>query len=260
MDANTGPLFSAPIVKRNLPQIAQELSFKLAGSGPLAPITLDREFDIGGQEIFENRRQVLLARRVNENQLKASPSTRGSENPIVVEMAESSEEEDEDEDVMEVEAGPLIKKPPGEPGRPNSGRFNIEQAMGWTKEDYSKLQAFVATECEVELDTEQSIANQEEKKIKLVCISAAKTFPGLKQFKDAWPVRSLIKLQLKKTSEQARKTKKGADLDDIMAAISKAGKSKKAVGKRKEPEGSQEISEDEEERRRVRFTRQKMSG
>ncbi|TFK19203.1 hypothetical protein FA15DRAFT_549499, partial [Coprinopsis marcescibilis] len=100
-----------------------------------------------------------------------------------------------------------IKKPPGEPGRPNSGGFNVEKAMKWSKEDFTKIQTFVSSECDKTLDTDFSMANQEEEDLKRICKSACDMFPALRRFEDDWPARSLMKLYLKKTSEQARRSK-----------------------------------------------------
>lgn len=64
------------------------------------------------------------------------------------EMADAGEDDDDEiseSDSLSVDSEirsliPLIRKPPGEPGRPRSGGFNLEEALGWPKDDFDRIQ------------------------------------------------------------------------------------------------------------------------
>ncbi|RXW11617.1 hypothetical protein EST38_g14237, partial [Candolleomyces aberdarensis] len=99
----------------------------------------------------------------------------------------------------------LIAKPPGEPGRPNSGGFGLEQALGWPLKEVKNLSVWVGKQAEEKLDVSQGFSGQDTNAIEDICLLATVNFPILKQYELCWPVRSILKLKLKTTSEKARK-------------------------------------------------------
>ncbi|TFK23361.1 hypothetical protein FA15DRAFT_705527 [Coprinopsis marcescibilis] len=231
------PTSMRPIVKRNLPQIAQELSFKLECAGPRLPLTVEMELDITEEQVVENRRHALLAK---ENLRVA----------VVIDMGEwaPSPPTSDDEDYEDDSKGTsMIPKPPGGPGRPGSGGYNIAKAMSWSKPLFSQLRTFLASECDKALDTTVCFKNQDEEKLKVVCDKALEQFPELKRFEERWPLTSLIQMYLKNTSEKARRSKKGTELETIISAVTRVEKLKTAKPKRKVVAEDEESSDTQEE-------------
>ncbi|SJL08829.1 uncharacterized protein ARMOST_12200 [Armillaria ostoyae] len=106
----------------------------------------------------------------------------------------------DDEDVK------IIPKPPGEPGRPKSGGYNLEQALGWPDAIYQQVN-HVHREAHRRLETRKSFKNQSVEEIQAICDSAVNEHSILRVYENAWPVRDMLKLRLKYTSEKSRRQK-----------------------------------------------------
>ncbi|PPQ95087.1 hypothetical protein CVT25_002829 [Psilocybe cyanescens] len=124
----------------------------------------------------------------------------------------------------------IIPKPVGEPGRPGSGGFNLEDILqntyNWTKKDvetllvrvysyvsrylflisYSILQAYIHREATRTLRLDTSYCSQNQTLINKICEMAmdADHWPVLTNYDNCWPVRSALKLILKYKSEALR--------------------------------------------------------
>ncbi|KAF8950172.1 hypothetical protein BDZ97DRAFT_1934475 [Flammula alnicola] len=95
-----------------------------------------------------------------------------------------------------------IPKPSGEPGRPNSGGYCIEDAlMSWGKDEFGKVVRFTKKIADAKLDQTKSYSKQDRVKV-------ARNYPIVDKYEDRWPVRGILKMHLKATSENFRKGKK----------------------------------------------------
>ncbi|KIM34858.1 hypothetical protein M413DRAFT_32960 [Hebeloma cylindrosporum] len=101
----------------------------------------------------------------------------------------------------------LIQKPFGEPGRPGSGGYRLEEVLDWEPETLSKVTVFVKQAAEKDLDTTVSYSKQNIDKVDNICKAAYECFPLLTKYAKSWPVRDILKLHLKYTSEAHRSRK-----------------------------------------------------
>ncbi|KAJ7148280.1 hypothetical protein C8R46DRAFT_1044828 [Mycena filopes] len=96
------------------------------------------------------------------------------------------------------------RKPHGQPGRPNSGGYNLENVLleqcNWSREVFQRIQKRVQHLAERRLITNQSFQAQDTKSVKKVS-----TEYGLSDYEDFWPITAMLKLYLKARSEAYRK-------------------------------------------------------
>ena len=118
-------------VKRHLPLITTRIAFTTQVLPDRPVITPRIDFDT------EERRRLTHSVAV-ENHL--------SLNDLTSEDMSTTDDEGEDfeseEDCKNELNNELTKipKPPGEAGRPGSGGYNLKDALGWSKQDYDKVQ------------------------------------------------------------------------------------------------------------------------
>ncbi|KAH0586814.1 hypothetical protein H2248_005662 [Termitomyces sp. 'cryptogamus'] len=114
----------------------------------------------------------------------------------------------------------LIKKPQGEPGRPNSNGHNVEVELlklNWSKGQYNTLHNAVKMAANEQLDMGKSFRNQKQDVIKSICDSLThdSRWPSLQQYADCWPVRSLLKMVLKAGADSHKR----AHVNQLQAAV-----------------------------------------
>ncbi|SJL15211.1 uncharacterized protein ARMOST_18697 [Armillaria ostoyae] len=135
-----------------------------------------------------------------------------SSSPPPVDPGGKLEEEDvDDEDVKP------IPKPPGEPGRPKSGDYNFEQALSWLDAIYQQFN-HIHREAHRRLETRKSFKNQSIELTQAICDDAVNEHSILQVYENSWPVRDMLKLRLKYTSEKARH-QKGKKMQQNLAWI-----------------------------------------
>ena len=215
------------IIRRHLPLITSQIEFSLCPWPELPAITPRKCFlddsihspdDVGNNNMD---RKAFTSEKASD---KASTS-------------DSSSNSGSDEGFG---PGPsLIPKPPGEAGRPQSGGFNLEVSLGWPKPTFQKIlvspvarldtnwltpmQRYTHLQASCELDTTKSYSSQGKGKVEKVCIAVSFLFPLsfsnylsmqvalhyplVSKYCDLWPVRCILKLHLKSTSEIARRAK-----------------------------------------------------
>ena len=148
------------LVKPHLPKITQDLSFEFEADDPHPQITHDIEFDITLEKLDDIRKGIAATttpttapvpstRKALTMQLSRKGTQLGRKivhlhreetiGSLLTRGAESLA------DVLGLSPqAPLIQKPPGEPGRPWSGGYNIEHALGWAADDYEDFEVSIA--------------------------------------------------------------------------------------------------------------------
>lgn len=111
------------LVKPQLPAITHDLSLEFDAEDPHPRITHDMEFDITPATLGLNRGKAPSPTRPTRR-LSLARSRSSS-------MAQS---------FAEILGLALIKKPGGEPGRPNSRGYNIEDKLEWSKENFKEFE------------------------------------------------------------------------------------------------------------------------
>ncbi|KAJ7730561.1 hypothetical protein B0H16DRAFT_1469533 [Mycena metata] len=100
------------------------------------------------------------------------------------------------------------KSPSGQPGRPNSGGYNLEntllQECHWTKDKFQRVQIDVHGLAKQTLVTRLSYQMQDPKDVKRLCAQIS-AIHELREYEDFWPVRAMLKLFLKAKSEAYRR-------------------------------------------------------
>jgi len=127
-----------PIIARHLPLITNRIPFTFNPPSSLPHLTNRNEFRKEFRKGFRDaREQSAMPPSVLPSvasPLKYSDSVvfalqRGKESETV-DMGKAREEEREDEEVGEViESNTLIPKPSGEPGRPHSGGYSLDEVL-----------------------------------------------------------------------------------------------------------------------------------
>ncbi|KDR65389.1 hypothetical protein GALMADRAFT_148733 [Galerina marginata CBS 339.88] len=108
---------------------------------------------------------------------------------------DESELSDDPEEVF----ASLVPKPAGEPGRPNSGGYSLEDALApWGKEQLGKVMKFTKKMADLSLETKKSYSKQNTNQV-------ARNHPILNKYEDHWPTRAILKMHLKATSENFRR-------------------------------------------------------
>ncbi|KAK0488160.1 hypothetical protein EDD18DRAFT_1110527 [Armillaria luteobubalina] len=181
---------------RHLPLITRRVEFTPLACTPLPSITACREFAIA-----------------REQSVTPPPVDRGS--PPLSEASDASDDSMHSDD-DNISGGALdeegvddevktIPKPPGEPGRPKSGGYNLEQALSWPDAIYQQVVNHVHREAHRRLETRKSFKNQKAEEIQAICDAAVNDHSILRVYENAWPVRDMLKLRLKYTSEKAHR-------------------------------------------------------
>lgn len=122
------------IVNRPLPLITQDINFQFRNLGNQPQISQDTDFSyLNGSRDFEGNAVIhnFVRTQAEPGIIASNPGT-----PVVEETTSDGEPALSDEGG----GADLIKKPPGQAGRPNSGGYNLEEAVGWPTEEFVKLQ------------------------------------------------------------------------------------------------------------------------
>ncbi|SJL15222.1 uncharacterized protein ARMOST_18708 [Armillaria ostoyae] len=195
---------------RHLPLITRRIKFMPLAHTPLPLITARREF--------------AIARERSPSPPLIDPGSPALSN--VSDGSDVSMHSDNDnpsgsilgDDGVDDEDVKIIPKPPGEPGRPKSGGYNLEQALGWPDAIYQQVVNHVHREAHRRLETRKSFKNQSVKEIQAICDSAMNEHSILRVYENAWPVRDMLKLRLKYTSEKSHR-QKGKKMQQNLARV-----------------------------------------
>ncbi|KAF8890596.1 hypothetical protein BD779DRAFT_1469127 [Infundibulicybe gibba] len=182
-------------VERHHPVITPRIEFKPATPRPLPSITSRIEF---------------TAERL------AYVGTAADEPSECVEDAGSNREADQTPPRITLprsnkRAATGVPKPPGEPGRPGSGGYCVETVLvtnyQWTKDSVRELTEAVRAAARRELNLTKSFRSQNKAAIRAICDQMMQDdhWPLLKDYDDCWPVRSILKLNLKYRAEASRR-------------------------------------------------------
>ncbi|KAL5511026.1 hypothetical protein ACEPAG_3745 [Sanghuangporus baumii] len=121
---------------------------------------------------------------------------------------EVEEVEGTDDGYESCESSSLIRKPPGEVGRPGRGGYNLQKTLrdlGWSTKSFEKKKKVVFDLIDGHLDTGMSFAYQDDDAVQAVIDAAKERFPEFGDFKDAWPILDFCKLRLKYTASRAKR-------------------------------------------------------
>ncbi|KAL5537299.1 hypothetical protein ACEPAF_1122 [Sanghuangporus sanghuang] len=125
------------------------------------------------------------------------------------ELSDEPSNENESSDGYESRASSsLIRKPPGEVGRPGRGGYNLQTLLrnyGWSTKSFEKMREYIFKLIDKHLDTGLSFIYQDDEAVQTVVDAATKHFPQFKDFKNAWPILDFCKMRLKYTASRSRR-------------------------------------------------------
>ncbi|KDQ25866.1 hypothetical protein PLEOSDRAFT_1085232 [Pleurotus ostreatus PC15] len=178
----------AAYMQRPIPRVAADMSFMVV---PTATPTIAQDLVFSDGDLQRWGRRCRASR----------PEAPGSD----------------DDHGSEASVGNSVKipKPVGEPGRrPERGGFPLKQQLvsveRWEEKTYEEIQAAVRKAALATLNPSLSFKFQDKHRIDLICAKMVKKWSFLDQYEDNWPVKSILKIVLKYTSERARKDNKEA--------------------------------------------------
>ena len=122
-------------IKSHLPLITTRIEFKFNLLPPLLQLTTRRDF---GAHV----RQHMRRNSSPYDRPKARTKTPAITQSIMVNFQSDSalsNISDAEEDEDSPSSSRLIPKPGGEAGKVNSGSYNLENALGWTKKRYKEF-------------------------------------------------------------------------------------------------------------------------
>jgi hypothetical protein len=169
---------------------------------------------------------------------RGNKSPKPGKNGVRFGVEEDEEDDSQDEiDIGEDENGESkIAKPQGEPGRPRSGGYKLEDVLGWNEATFDAVRVSIILEKDIhayhlqdrvhalakkKLDMEKSYRYQSPDNIQTICKMASDAYPILKDYTNFWPVLDILKLHLKYTSQSNRRIQSAAKPVRILAADSK---------------------------------------
>ncbi|KAG5349106.1 hypothetical protein C0989_005842 [Termitomyces sp. Mn162] len=123
-----------------------------------------------------------------------------------------------------------IPRPHGEPGRPNSGGFNlaIELAKtGWSRKSVEQLAETVHAVAQERLDLTKCYRKQDKRDVKKICdeMIKDKNWPKLKDYEGCWPVLCILKSKLKNGAAAARRNELRDTQARLQAVMNRRGMS-----------------------------------
>ncbi|KAF9472478.1 hypothetical protein BDN70DRAFT_938156 [Pholiota conissans] len=212
-----------PYLLRHRPLITPRISFRLAPPAPLPTLTPRIEFNseyLKRQRAPEDSEVSTGAKRQRRSQ---TPQASASANQDETLQLIDDEGDEEDDSITPTPAGEkLISKPQGEPGRPGSGGFSLEDALehehNWSKTEVENLNKLVREVAEKSMNMTVTYKKQDKEKIQDICDKVQEQIPHLAQYEECWPVRSVLKLVLKYRSESSRRAQIKADSERMRLA------------------------------------------
>ena len=220
-------------VKCHLPLITTRIEFQFNVLSPQPQITPRRDF--GAVIRCQARRNTPYTRSTRGD---VPVTARRAESPLT-EIADSDSDTDGGIVGESTVSSHKIPKPKGEPGRSNSGGYNLQDAMGWNNKEFTTFTVSRVLSCSIKsphyllnrntsmMRLERNLIsrfatvsrtakiwtksfNQYEFRPSFWCFSyriiqTAKRFKIQDRYNDDWPIHDALKLRLKNTSDLEKK-------------------------------------------------------
>ncbi|KLO03917.1 hypothetical protein SCHPADRAFT_795801, partial [Schizopora paradoxa] len=100
-----------------------------------------------------------------------------------------------------------IPKPHGEVSRLSRGGYNLEEALGWSKNEYATIQKEIREIAKDYLDMTAIFSEQEKTKLTMVYEKARRPrsterFPILRDYENNWVVEDFLSIMLKNSADR----------------------------------------------------------
>ncbi|KAL1736763.1 hypothetical protein EV714DRAFT_198157 [Schizophyllum commune] len=97
-----------------------------------------------------------------------------------------------------------IPKPPGEPGRPSSGGYNLQETAQLEPSRFRTVRVSMNKLVRTHLDTGRTFTKQTEECVAAYTEEALRRFPFLDDYEDHWPIRGLAVMHLHYLQNRAK--------------------------------------------------------
>ncbi|KDR76617.1 hypothetical protein GALMADRAFT_139530 [Galerina marginata CBS 339.88] len=190
--------------KSHLPLITTRVEFTFNTLPPPPQITTRRDF---GAHIKRGGRHnsVPYSRPKPREGTPARARSVGFNLQSDSSLSELSDTESESDDDKVPSTSGLIPKPSGEAGKANSGGYNLQEALGWTKKRYDEFYNHIKSEVAEKLDIEKCFSRQKREDLEKIIQSTAQKFEIENIYSNNWPMREALKARLKYTADLAKK-------------------------------------------------------
>ncbi|KDR65527.1 hypothetical protein GALMADRAFT_148634 [Galerina marginata CBS 339.88] len=189
------------MISRHLPLITHRIQFSSKVSSTAPSITHRLEFDRQADRNPASKKAELEQRELTPSDY----GSEGDENKEKDAESDLSDLTDSDEEAKQ-STSKKIPKPAGEPGRPGSGGYSIDDALAsWGKEEVLKVNKLVKKFADLKLDKTKSYSKQSGRKVNDICEDVARHHDIIRKYDDFWPIRGMLKMYLKTTSEVHRR-------------------------------------------------------
>ncbi|KAF8873918.1 hypothetical protein CPB84DRAFT_1753136 [Gymnopilus junonius] len=190
-------------LSRHLPLIMSCIEFRLDGIAHAPPLITPRIDFSEALAAQQNTTEDIIPENY-PNHIKDSNSSDDARYGDEHE-ASPSQQGDGDEEFFS-STSVKIPKPNGEPGRPRSGGYNLDEELAaWDAGMLSNVNSYVKTKAKQILNLTKSYSRQDPHKLAEVCFLTSREYPIVEKYDNYWPVRDMLKLHLKYTSETYRK-------------------------------------------------------
>ncbi|KDR77444.1 hypothetical protein GALMADRAFT_138555 [Galerina marginata CBS 339.88] len=186
------------MISRPLPLITHRIQFSSKVLSTTPVVTSRLEF---GQQTLKRAPVSYVERELTpaDHSYGDSPLNEDIE-------SELSDLSDSEEAPAQPPTSKKITKPSGEPGRPGSGGYSIDDALAsWGKEEVLKVNKLVKKLADLKLDKTKSYSKQNSKKVNDICQEVSRHHDIIEKYEDFWPIRGMLKMHLKTTSEAHRR-------------------------------------------------------
>ncbi|PPR03095.1 hypothetical protein CVT26_004614 [Gymnopilus dilepis] len=205
-------------LSRHLPLITSRIEFRLDGLSRALPLITPR-IDFADSLVFD---QADTDKVGSVDQIDSPEHSDASQQAFDAWELHEFPSGDHPDDCLPI-IPTRIPKPSGEPGRPHSGGYNLDDELGaWDAETLSAVNSYVKVLAKQALDLTKSYSKQDADKVAEICVSVgaqcllptcfnafvlqtARLYPVIEKYENHWPVRDMLKLHLKYTSETHRK-------------------------------------------------------
>ncbi|KAJ7136515.1 hypothetical protein C8R43DRAFT_1132431 [Mycena crocata] len=195
-----------PYITQPLPQLSTRVVWRHFASRPLPSITARMSRDELALIMGENPKAPTLPAPAG-----ASTGTNGNSGSSLERGEENQRPDDQQPEGERREFKELAKKPKGPPNHPESGGYNIavylQTKHGWKEEEVKAVKEKVQALAKDKLDINLCYTKQKTYGIERVCKEAEvkKEYPIARGFDNCWPIRDMLKVHLKNTSEAWRR-------------------------------------------------------
>jgi len=100
-----------------------------------------------------------------------------------------------------------IPKPKGVVGRIKEGGYSLIKVLGWEREQYNEIQAYVRQQAAMHCDTRLNYRSQSENTILRVCLTVRQKYDFMNRYEGHWVTKDFLMVYLSNSKNYHRKVR-----------------------------------------------------